>query len=119
MTYDQWKTTNPQDAQLWPITCPVCKFKHYEHEPCLTPEPELETMLDKSKWTAHDQLFNDLKYDPKTNSQPMTSHRAFTICELAIYRFRDALYDKDDREYELLTLLVDEILSLRKSWQGK
>jgi len=63
--------------------------------------------------------FQDLKCNPQTSSQPMTQSRAFTVCELAIYRFRDLKFTPETSEYKLLTDLANEILELRKSWQGK
>lgn len=68
--------------------------------------------------SRHENLLKDLKYDPETNPQPVDAHRAFTMCELAIYRFRDTIYDINDTEYKLLSDIADEILSLRNSWQG-
>jgi hypothetical protein len=36
MSYDDWKTTDPADAQPhWLEPCPWCKLAHWEHEDCI------------------------------------------------------------------------------------
>lgn len=61
-------------------------------------------------------IIEDLKYDPETG--PISAGRAFVLCELVIYRFRDIRYEPEDREYAALTTLAEEIGELRKSWKG-
>lgn len=64
-------------------------------------------------------IIEDLKYDPETKSGPMSSGRAFVLCELVIYRFRDMRFDTESPEYAMLTALAEEIEELRLSWKGK